>query len=278
VLLERSHESKLVGACLEATMTKLGAGIDELEVDLLGETLAGQSKQRPSESQHSLLGSLAGSLNHQEVLLHLTVVNESSHGSDRLLGNIVISRAIVLDQLAVLNIVSNSDSVDLLVNNGSVMVTLLTSSGNRELDSAGMPGSNTGDLTQTLVGLTRQLLCVPSAGHTLETFTLGDTNYIQAFILAEDLRDGDCLFKVLSGPVNLFSDGSTVQLDFHNEGLPLPLVENLHLGVDNDPDFNGMLLDQVKILLNLLLTQLICPLGAVLGEGLLLGLVPGGRK
>ena len=27
-------------------MTKLGAGIDELEVDLLGETLAGQSKQR----------------------------------------------------------------------------------------------------------------------------------------------------------------------------------------------------------------------------------------
>ena len=46
VLLERSHESKLVGACLEATMTKLGAGIDELEVDLLGETLAGQSKQR----------------------------------------------------------------------------------------------------------------------------------------------------------------------------------------------------------------------------------------
>ncbi len=45
VLLEGSHEGKLVGAGLEATMTLLGAGIDELEGDLLGETLAGKSKQ-----------------------------------------------------------------------------------------------------------------------------------------------------------------------------------------------------------------------------------------
>ena len=45
VLLEGSHEGLLVGRCLEATMTKLGAGVDELKVNLLHETLLGQSSQ-----------------------------------------------------------------------------------------------------------------------------------------------------------------------------------------------------------------------------------------
>ena len=52
----------------------------------------------------------------------------------------------IFSHLAFLHLVALSDSVDLLVDLSSVMVTLLTSSGHGVLDPAGMPGSNTSDL------------------------------------------------------------------------------------------------------------------------------------
>ena len=104
------------------------------------------------------------------------------------------------------------------------METLLSSPGNSKLNPGRMPRSNTSNLPQTLMGLTGQLLCVPSAGYTLESMTLGHTDNINALIHAEDLRDWDLLLKVSSGKVNLLSDGSTVQLDLSEESLLLPEV------------------------------------------------------
>ena len=90
-------------------------------------------------------------LDHQEVLLDLSVMREASHRVDGLVGQVIVSGGVILDQLAVLHLVTLSDSVDLLVDLSSVVVTLLTSSGHGVLDPAGMPSSNTSDLNTTFV-------------------------------------------------------------------------------------------------------------------------------
>ena len=76
-----------------------------------------------------------GSLEHQEVLLNLTVVGEPTHRVDGLVGQIVLGGGIVLDQLAVLHLVSLSDPVDLLVDLGTVEESLLTGPASKLLNS-----------------------------------------------------------------------------------------------------------------------------------------------
>ena len=145
---------------------------------------------------------------------------------------------------------------------------------NSVLDPAGMPGSNTGNLPQTLVSLARKLLCVPTRSYTLESMTLSDTDDVNALVLRENGIDGDLLLEVLPGEVDLVSDASTVQLNLHDVSLLLPPVKNLHLCVHNNPDDSAVLLHLVKVLGDLLLAEVIGPLGARLGERLLLGLGP----
>ena len=56
---------------------------------------------------------------------------------------------------------SITNVVDLFVDLGTMMVSLLTSTGDRVLDPGRMPGSDTSDLAKTLVRLPRKLLGVP---------------------------------------------------------------------------------------------------------------------
>merc|ERR1711972_385021 len=139
---------------LEPSVTKLGGGVDELEVDLLQSSLLGVGQERLTQSQQPLLGSNAATLDHQEVLLDLSVMREATHGVDRLVRQIVVGAGVVLDQLSVLHLETLGQPVDLLVDLSPVVVALLTGPGHGGLDPAGMPGSDTSDLPQTLVGLT----------------------------------------------------------------------------------------------------------------------------
>ena len=68
--------------------------------------------------------------------------------------------------LSILGVESIAHVVDLLVDLGTMMVTLLTGASDGELDAGRMPGSDASDLAETLVGLARQLLGVPMGSDT----------------------------------------------------------------------------------------------------------------
>lgn len=208
-------------------MTELGGGVDELEVDLLQGAAVGLHQQRLEEEtgfscrtnitrrgrphaaalcshltqgQDPLLGSHDAALHHDEVVSHLSVVDEPTllgtskrksqvfcfqvepaHGAhmdathqrvDAFVGQVVLCGGVVLHQLAVLGVVALTDLVDLLVDLGAVVVALLTGTGHRERDAGRMPGADTGHLTQSTMGFARKLLRVPAAGDTCEEETV----------------------------------------------------------------------------------------------------------
>ena len=186
--------------------------------------------------------------------------------SDLLLGDIELSRSVTL-------VSTRSNTVNLVVGGSTMMVTILTSTGNSPLDVGWMPGTDTGDLSETLVCLSRKLLGSPSAGNTGETVTLGDSDNINHLILLEDGADLNWLLKETVTERNLVSDATTVNLDLHKVCLLLLEWCLADLGVGDDTDDSAVLLDALKLASDRRAGVLRVLLG-VLGEGLLLALVP----
>jgi len=274
VLLERSHEGHFVLLGLEATMTHLGAGVDELELDLLKSLPLGVDQERLSQGENTLLGADAASLDHDKVLLDQAIVRKASHGVDGLVSQIVVRSSVVLDKLSILHMEPITDVVDLFVDLSTMVIALLTSTCDRVLDTARMPRADTSDLAKTLMSLAGELLGMPTGSHTLEAFALGDANDVNHLILDKDVLDGDFLLEVLAGKINFVSNRSTVELDFHDVRLLLASSQQLLLGVTNHTDSLTVLLDLVKIFLDLALAYFILPFRAGLGKSLLFALAP----
>lgn len=68
--------------------------------------------------------------------------------------------------LAILGMDTSTNAVDLLVHLCTMMVALLTGTGDGEGHTGWMPSTDTGDLTQTLVCLTGQFLSMPTGSDT----------------------------------------------------------------------------------------------------------------
>jgi len=107
-------------------VTEFGGGIDPFDVDLLESSSLGVGDEGFTEGEYSFLGSDAAALEHDEVVLDLSVVREATHRSDGFVGEIGLGSSVVLDELATVLVDSLANSVDLLVDLSTVMVSLLT--------------------------------------------------------------------------------------------------------------------------------------------------------
>lgn len=252
-------------------MADLGGGVNELDIDLLGLPGLDSGEDGLSEGDGSLAGSGDTSLDEKEVLVDLTVMGEATKRGD------VLGNGISLGSSVVLNTTdgTGTNSVHLLVKLSSGMVTELTSTGDRPLDGGRMPGTDTGDLSETSMSLSGKSRDTESLDHTLSSLTAGNSDDIEALGVLEDLTDANLLLELVLGPVDLLGNGTSVDLDFHDVSLVLTKSKLADLGGTENTDDGGVLLNAVKITGEVSLGGLVLVLAVdVLGESLLLGLHP----
>jgi len=80
----------------------------------------------------------------------------------------------------------------------------------------------------------------------LESFTLGNSENIEVFVLFEDAINSDFFFEKSESEINFLGDGSSVNLDFDNVVSLLSEIEEFHLGGGNDSDNGAVLFDSVE--------------------------------
>ena len=136
-----------------------------------------------------------------------------------------------------------------------------------------MPGTDTGNLSEALVGFPWELLGSPTMGNTLETVTLGDSDDVDVFVLFEDGGDINGFLKEIVSVGDLVRNGSAVQLDLHEVGLLLAQTSLANLSVGENADNSAVFADALQFTVSRLATILSVLLG-IAGESLLLRSVP----
>jgi len=146
VLLESTKELLLLRRSLVRAVTEFGRRVNPFEVDLLECTSSSMDEHGFAESHNSLLDTWDGALEQDKVVLNLTVAHEASEWCNVFLRDVELCGSIAL-------IVALSNAVDLVIDRRTMMVTLLTGTGNGPLNVGRMPCADTGDFPQTLVCL-----------------------------------------------------------------------------------------------------------------------------
>ena len=243
-------------------MTELGGGINELNLDLFESGTRCLREERLAQSDDALLGTRAASLDHHVILLHLTIVRESSHGSDVLLGDIKVGGG------EMGGITLDTDAVHLLVHFGTVIHTHGTGAGNSPPNASRMPSANARHLAETTMRLAGETGDAPTGDNTFGSVASGDGDGVNHLGLGEDGGDGERFLEEACSKVDLVSHGATVDLDFHDVGLLLRDGHLGDLGVGNDTDDTAVLFDLLEFSGDFLaaVSVLLC----VLGESLLL--------
>ena len=153
------------------------------------------------------------------------------------------------------------------------IIRTLTGTRNREHDLRRMPGTDTSNLAETLVGLARELLGAPTVGDTLETVTLGHRNNVDNFVLLEYGGNRDGLLEEALRKLDLVRYRATVNLNLHKVRLLLAEAGLANLGVRKDTDNSTVFPNTLDLAGDRLATVLRDLLG-VTGEGFLLRAVP----
>jgi hypothetical protein len=128
-----------------------------------------------------------------------------------------------------------------------MMVTELTSSGDSVSNSRRMPGSDTSDLSVTSMGFLLKMFNSESFDDSLESFTLGDSQNIEHFVLFEDRVDSNFFFEKVISEVNFLGGGSSVNLDFDDVVFLLSEVKEFHLGGGQNSNNRAIFLDSVQL-------------------------------
>jgi len=230
-------------------VSEFGGGIDGFEIDLFQIFSFVVNEKWFSEDDWSLSDSHAGTFDHQEIVLDLTVMREATNWIDGFLGEISLGGTVVEVDFTVFGFVAGTKSVDLLVDLNSMMVTFLSSSSNGVRYSRWMPGSDTGDLSETSMSFSGKFLGTPSAGDTFSSVTLGDSDAIGVIVGGEDGGDWDLLFKETFAEVDFGGGVATVDLKLDDMGFLLLEWDEFHLGVGDESDDLAVLFDLVQALL-----------------------------
>lgn len=210
---KRSHELILLFEGLEFTVTDLGGGIDELDVHSLGGGGLSLLEEGLSNGDKSLSWSHNGTLDEHEIFVDNTVVRESTDWGNVLGMGVGLGGGVVLGA----SNGSGTDSVDLLVDLGSVVVTEVTSSGDSPLDCGWMPGTDTSDLSVTSSSLSWELGNTESLDASLSSLTSGNGDGINHLVVLEDFSDGDFVFELANSEVDLGGDITTVNSNIQDK-------------------------------------------------------------